>query len=56
MSAPSAVAMDSWRFIVIQKPETLAALATVLTNGDMLNTASLCITVCTDWMTRTTTS
>jgi len=48
MAAPSAVAKDPWRFVVSQKPEMRASLATVLTNGDMLNTASLCITVCAD--------
>lgn len=48
MAAPSAVAKDPWRFVVVQKPETLASLATVLSNGDMLNTASLCLTVCAD--------
>lgn len=48
MAAPSAVAKDPWRFVVTQKPETLAKLANVLANGSMLNTASLCITVCAD--------
>jgi nitroreductase len=48
MAAPSAVAKDPWRFVVSQKPEMRASLATVLTNGDMLNTASLCVTVCAD--------
>ena len=48
MAAPSAVSKDPWRFIVTQKPETLAKLASVLTNGSMLNTASLSITVCAD--------
>jgi nitroreductase len=48
MAAPSAVAKDPWRFVVSQKPDMLAALASVLTNGSMLNTASLCITVCAD--------
>jgi nitroreductase len=48
MAAPSAVAKDPWRFVVSRKPETLASLATVLTNGGMLSTATLCITVCAD--------
>jgi nitroreductase len=48
MAAPSAVAKDPWRFVVSQKPETLSALAPVLTNGGMLSTATLCITVCAD--------
>ena len=48
MAAPSAVSKDPWRFVVTQKPETLARLAGVLTNGCMLNTAGLGITVCAD--------
>ena len=48
MAAPSAVAKDPWRFVVVQKPETMASLATVLSNGVMLKTASLCIAVCAD--------
>ena len=48
MAAPSACAKDPWRFVVTQKPETLARLANVLTNGNMLNAASLGITVCAD--------
>jgi nitroreductase len=48
MAAPSAVAKDPWRFVVSQQRDLLAALASVLANGSMLHTASLCITVCAD--------
>lgn len=48
MAAPSAVSKDPWRFVVIQKPETRAALAPELSNGSMLLTASLGIAVCAD--------
>lgn len=48
MAAPSAVAKDPWRFVVIRKRETLADLASLLSNGTMLNSASLCIAVCAD--------
>jgi nitroreductase len=48
MAAPSAVAKDPWRFIVIRKPETLARLATVLSNGDMVLQAGTAIAVCGD--------
>ncbi|HTY86564.1 MAG TPA: nitroreductase family protein [Candidatus Acidoferrum sp.] len=46
MAAPSAVAKDPWRFVVIRKKETLAAIAAVLPNGGMLATAPLGIIVC----------
>ena len=45
MAAPSAVARDPWRFVVSQQRDLLAALASVLANGAMLNTASLCIAI-----------
>jgi nitroreductase len=48
MAAPSAVAKDPWRFIVIRKRETLAAIAAALPNGGMLATAPLGIVVCGD--------
>jgi nitroreductase len=48
MAAPSAVARDPWRFVVIRKPETLAAIAAALPNGGMLATAPLGIVVCGD--------
>jgi nitroreductase len=45
MAAPSAVAKDPWRFIVVRKTETLARLAEVLSNGAMLNSAGLGLVV-----------
>src|ERR1035441_6778882 len=48
MAAPSAVAKDPWRFVVIRKPETLSAIAAALPNGGMLVTAPLGIIVCGD--------
>jgi nitroreductase len=48
MAAPSAVAKDPWRFVVVRKKETLSALAAVLPNGGMLATAPLGIMVCGD--------
>jgi nitroreductase len=48
MAAPSAVAKDPWRFVVIRKRETLSAIAAALPNGGMLATASLGIIVCGD--------
>ena len=48
MAAPSAVARDPWRFIVIRKKETLSAIAAALPNGGMLATAPLGIIVCGD--------
>ncbi len=48
MAAPSAVAKDPWRFVVIRKKETLSAIAAVLPNGAMLATAPLGIIVCGD--------
>ena len=48
MSAPSAVAKDPWRFVVIRKKATLAAIAAALPNGGMLVSAPLGIVVCGD--------
>ncbi len=48
MAAPSAVARDPWRFMVIRRKETLAAIAAVLPNGGMLASAPLGIIVCGD--------
>jgi len=48
MAAPSAVAKDPWRFVVIRKRETLSAIAAALPNGGMLATAPLGIFVCGD--------
>ena len=48
MAAPSACAKDPWRFVVVQKAETLAAIAAGLPNGKLLATAPLGIVVCGD--------
>jgi len=48
MAAPSAVAKDPWRFVVIRNRTTLEALAQVLSNGHMLLGAGLGIVVCGD--------
>lgn len=48
MSAPSAVAKDPWRFVVIRNRETLKQLAAKLPNGQMLVTAEVGIVVCGD--------
>jgi nitroreductase len=48
MAAPSAVARDPWRFVVIRKPETLSAIAAALPNGGMLASAAVGIAVCGD--------
>jgi nitroreductase len=48
MAAPSAVARDPWRFVVVRNPRTLSAIADVLPNGKMLATASVGIVVCGD--------
>ncbi len=48
MAAPSAVAKDPWRFVVIRKPETLSAIAAALPNGGMLASAPLGVVVCGD--------
>jgi len=48
MAAPSAVARDPWRFVVIRKKETLSAIADALPNGKMLPGASVGIAVCGD--------
>jgi len=41
MAAPSAVAEDPWRFVVVRQPEKLSAMAAALPNGQMLATAPL---------------
>jgi nitroreductase len=46
MAAPSAVAKDPWRFIVVQDRLTLARIAEFLPNGKMLAEAALGIIVC----------
>jgi nitroreductase len=48
MAAPSAVAKDPWRFIVIRQRATLEAIAAALPNGQMLATAAVGIVVCGD--------
>jgi nitroreductase len=48
MAAPSAVAKDPWRFVVLREQATLAAVAGVLPNGEMLATAAVGIVVCGD--------
>jgi nitroreductase len=48
MAAPSAVAKDPWRFVVIRKKTTLQFIADALPNGKMLPDAALGIVVCGD--------
>lgn len=48
MAAPSAVAKDPWRFVVIRDRAKLEALARVLSNGEMLLPAGMAIAVCGD--------
>lgn len=48
MSAPSAVAKDPWRFVVVRSPERLVAMARALPNGEMQASAALSIVVCGD--------
>jgi nitroreductase len=48
MAAPSAVAKDPWRFVVVQQQATIEKLAAVLSNGQMLLTARNAIAVCGD--------
>jgi nitroreductase len=48
MAAPSAVAKDPWRFIVVRDPVTLDHLGAVLSNGYMLPQAGLGVVVCGD--------
>jgi nitroreductase len=46
MAAPSAVARDPWRFVVIRSGPTRGRLAEVLSNGQMLLSAPVAIAVC----------
>jgi len=46
MAAPSAMATDPWRFLVVRDRAALAALAEVLPHGKMLTEAALGIVVC----------
>lgn len=48
MAAPSAVAKDPWRFIVIRSRETLDRLADLLPHGKMLKRAAAALVVCGD--------
>jgi nitroreductase len=48
MAAPSAVAKDPWRFVVIRQRQTLSRIAAELPNGQMLAGAALGIAVCGD--------
>ena len=48
MSAPSAVAKDPWRFIVVRDPDNLKNIAGFLPNGGFLTDANLGIIVCGD--------
>ena len=48
MAAPSAVAKDPWRFVVVQDKAMLARLAAGLRNGRFLADAGLGIVVCGD--------
>jgi nitroreductase len=48
MAAPSAVGKDPWRFVVVRDRAMLGRLAGVLSNGEMLHSANLCLAVCGD--------
>ncbi|MDH4317128.1 MAG: nitroreductase family protein [Desulfobulbaceae bacterium] len=48
MAAPSAVAKDPWRYIVIRKRENLDQLASFLPHGKMLLQATAAFVVCGD--------
>jgi len=48
MAAPSAVAKDSWHFIVVQDRETLNKIADILPSGKMLRQATAAFIVCGD--------
>lgn len=48
MAAPSAVAKDPWRFVVVRAQATRDALADALPNGQMLRVAPIGFVVCGD--------
>ena len=48
MAAPSAVAKDPWRFVVIRNRQKLSQITAALPNGQMLASAALGIAVCGD--------
>ena len=48
MAAPSAVAKDPWRFVVVRNRQKLSQITAALPNGQMLASAALGIAVCGD--------
>jgi nitroreductase len=48
MAAPSAVARDPWRFVIVRQQPLLEAIADALPNGQMLRSAAAGIFVCGD--------
>ena len=48
MAAPSAMAKDPWRFVIIRQRSSLSRLAEILPGGKMLSAAPLGIAVCGD--------
>ncbi len=48
MAAPSAVAKDPWRFVVLRQREGLKRLAALLPNGQMIADAAVGVAVCGD--------
>ncbi len=48
MAAPSAVAKDPWRFVVVRNAATLSQIAEMLPNGRMIATVPVGIVVCGD--------
>lgn len=48
MAAPSAVAKDPWRFVIVRHRAMLGRIADALPNGQMLREAALGIIVCGD--------
>lgn len=48
MAAPSAVAKDPWRFVVLRQRQTLERVAEILPNGQMIAAAAIGIAVCGD--------
>ena len=48
MAAPSAVAKDPWRFVIVRNRAMLGQIADALPNGGMLRDAALGIVVCGD--------
>jgi nitroreductase len=48
MAAPSAVAKDPWRFVILREREGLKRLAALLPHGQMIGDAAVGIAVCGD--------